>query len=314
MSRAVKEFSGGVNTKIQCAGENRPVFLTAVWPHRPRQKYLKHLAQTEFWGLRMSPDLVGTKADRDIPPSPNVRRYYFPGTTHGGGRGGFATSARPSNTYELPDNPNPQLETMRALMVALIDWVVKDAPPPASSYPTLADSQLVRPDHFSMGFPVIPGVPFPDHLLNNVLDYDLGSDFNYNDMSGRITIQPPIIKQIIASLVPKVNADGNELAGIPSVLHQAPLGTYLGWNVASTGFYKGRANGFSGAFISFAKTQAEREASGDPRPSLEERYRDHDGYAAAVKAAAERLQRERFLLPEDCQRLIREAEASNVLR
>jgi len=161
---------------------------------------------------------------------------------------------------------------------------------------------------------VIPSVPFPDHLLNNVLDYDMGSDFNYNDLSGRITIQPPIIKQIIPSLVPKVNADGNELAGIPSALHQAPLGTYLGWNVASSGFYKGRANGFTGAFIPFAKTKAEREASGDPRLSLEERYHNHDGYVAAVKAAAERLQRDRFLLRDDAQRLIREAEASNVLR
>jgi len=86
------------------------------------------------------------------------------------------------------------------------------------------------------------------------------------------------------------------------------------WNVASTGFYKGRANGFSGAFIPFAKTKAEREASSDPRASLEERYRDHDGYVAAVKAAAERLQRERLLLPDDSQRLVREAQQSNVLR
>jgi len=198
--------------------------------------------------------------------------------------------------------------------VALIDWVVKDAAPPPSRYPLLADGQLVRPDRVSMGFPLIPGVPLPDHLLNPLLDYDFGPDFNYNDMSGRISVWPPAIRQVIPSLVPKVDADGNETAGIPSLLHQAPLGTYVGWNVSRGGFYKGHASGFSGGYIPFARTRAQREASGDPRPSLEERYRDHAGYVAAARAAAERLVRERFLLPDDAERLIRDADASDVLR
>ena len=94
---------------------------------------------------------------------------------------------------------------------------------------------------------------------------------------------------MIPSLVPKVDADGNEVGGVPSVLHQAPLGTYLGWNVAHGGFFKGHNAGFAGGFIPFARTKAERTDAGDPRPSLEERYRDHAGYVAAVKAAAERL-------------------------
>src|SRR5437764_5386014 len=101
-----------------------------------------------------------------------------------------------------------------------------------------------------------------DNMLNRLLDYDFGTDFNYNDLSGRIAAQPPVIRQVIPSLVPKVDADGNEVAGIPSVLHQAPLGTYLGWNVARDGFSKGRASGFAGGYIPFAKTRAQREASG----------------------------------------------------
>ncbi len=277
-------------------------------------KVFETFGSAEFWGLRMSPNLVGTGADRDIPLPPTVRRYYFPGTTHGGGRGGFTEAAKASDRFELADNPNPQTETMRALMVALIDWVVNDMAPPASRSPHFAAGQLVRPDHRAMGFPRIPGVPLPDNLLNRFLDYDFGPDFCANDMTGRISIQPPVIRQVLASLVPKVDADGNEVGGVPSVLHQAPLGTYVGWNVARTGFAKGRNSGFSGGYIPFAKTKAERLASGDPRPSLEERYRDHAGYTAAVKAAADRLVKQRFLLPNDAARLVREAEVSDVLR
>ncbi|HEU4386971.1 MAG TPA: alpha/beta hydrolase domain-containing protein, partial [Blastocatellia bacterium] len=127
-------------------------------------------------------------------------------------------------------------------------------------------------------------------------------------------IQPPIIKQTLPSLVPRVDIDGNEVGGIPSVLHRVPLGTYLGWNVTRAGFYKGRSCGFAGGYIPFAKTRAERLAAGDPRRSLEERYVNHDGYVAAVRAAAERLVREQFLLKDDAERLIHEAEASDVLR
>ncbi len=128
-------------------------------------------------------------------------------------------------------------------------------------------------------------------------------------MSGHFTFtSPPTIKQVIPSLVPKVDADGNEVGGVPSVLHQAPLGTYLGWNVQTP-------NGsYAGGFIPFANTKEERLAKGDPRLSLEERYRDHAGYVAVVKAAAERQVKEHFLLPEDAARLIKAAEASNVLR
>lgn len=278
-------------------------------------KVFETFGSAEFWGLRMSPNLLGTKADVDIALPPNVRRYYFPGTTHGGGRGGFSTGAPAAPTAcELPPNPNSQSETMRALMVALTDWVVKDAAPPPSRYPRLDQAQLVRPDHRAMGFPLIPGAPLPDNLINPFLDYDFGPEFKDSDLSGVIRLQPPTIKRVLPSLVPKVDADGNEVGGIPSPLHQAPLGTYLGWNVTRQGFYKGRGCGFAGGFIPFAKTKAERMASGDPRLSLEERYRDHAGYVSAVRAAVDRLVHERFLLPEDAARLVDQAEESGVAR
>jgi len=278
-------------------------------------KIMETFGASEFWGLRMSPGMVGTDAKTDIPLPPNVRRYYFPGVTHGGGRGGFQViePGASGRGCALPDNPNSTAESMRALRRALTDWVVSNTAPPESRYPTLARGELVAPVRSAMNFPAIPGSPLPDNLMNALPDYDFGPGFRYNDLSGDISIQPPVVRSIIPMLVPGTDADGNEIGGIPSVLHQAPLGSYLGWNVTASGYSRGRACGFSG-FIPFAKTAQQRLASGDPRRSLEERYGTHEGYVEKVREAAKRLVRERFLLQEDADRLIREAEASGVLR
>jgi len=110
-----------------------------------------------------------------------------------------------------------------------------------------------------------------------------------------------------------VNSDGNEEAGVQSVNLQAPLGTYLGWNVMAGGYYKGQNCGYQGGFIPFATTKAQRMAAKDPRPSLEERYGDHAGFVAKVKVAANKLVAERYLLPEDAAKLVADAQASKVL-
>src|SRR5215469_8234640 len=93
-----------------------------------------------------------------------------------------------------------------------------------------------------------------------------------------------------------------------------PLGTYLGWNVTGSGYFKGTECGFAGGYVPFAKTKAERMAAGDPRPSLEKRYGTNEKYVALVKTAATHLVKDRFLLQADADRLIAEAEASTVLR
>ena len=114
-------------------------------------------------------------------------------------------------------------------------------------------------------------------------------------------------------LVPRVDADGNEMGGVPVVLHEAPLGTYLGWNIVAEGFHKNTVCGYEGGMIAFAKTKKERKANKDPRLSLEERYRNHKGYVDAVRVAAANAVAEGFLLPDDAETLIAQAEASNVL-
>jgi hypothetical protein len=274
-------------------------------------KVVEAFGSAEFWGLRMSPDLVGTDAVRDIPLPDTVRRYYMPGTTHGGGAGGFEIAQPAIARCALPQNPNPMADTMRALIAALVDWVARDAAPPPSRYPTLADDTLVPATREAIGFPRIPGVTMVDP--NPLLDYDFGPGFGYEDMTGQIATQPPAVRRVLPTLVPRVDADGNETSGIPSVLHQAPLGTYLGWNVTASGFYRGQICGFIGGYVPFAATREARLAAGDPRPSLEERYGTAEGYLCVVRRAAASLVEDRYLLPADAERLVAAASRARVL-
>jgi hypothetical protein len=281
-------------------------------------KVMEAFGSTEFWDLRMSPVLVGTTATEDLTMPDNVRSYHFPGTTHGGGPGGFsAAPAAPARgragVCMLPANPNPESDTLHALLEDMVEWIKKGTSPPASRYPRLSDGTLVRATKAAVGFPNLPMVQLKDNFENPLFDYDWGTTFNYPDLSGVLSKVPPATKQVIPLLVPKVNADGNEVSGVPSVLHQAPLGTYLGWNIIPAGFYKGQQCAFTGAFIPFAATKAERIMAKDPRPSLEERYGTQKAFVAAVRAAADKAVSERFLLPEDAERLVQQADTSHIL-
>jgi hypothetical protein len=192
--------------------------------------------------------------------------------------------------------------------------VVKDTLPPPSRYPRLDQGELVPPTHEALGFPVIPGQPLPDGVLNPFNDYDFGAHFHPADVSGVVTLPPPVVRGVLPMLVPRVDADGNEIAGVRSVLLEAPLGTYTGWNPIARGVFRGRIQSLGGGYMPFAKTKAERMANGDPRLSLEERYGTHEKYVERVRMAAKKLVDERFLLQEDADRIIRQAESSSVLR
>ncbi|HEY6506549.1 MAG TPA: alpha/beta hydrolase domain-containing protein [Vicinamibacterales bacterium] len=277
-------------------------------------RIVETFGSAEFYSLRLSPNLVGTRADRDIPIPANVRRYYSPSVRHGGGPGGFAVDVKVDPCCTLAPNPNPSADTNRALMHALVDWVAKDAPPPPSRYPRLDRGDLVPPTQAATGFPLIPGVSLPDGVIVPFFEYDFGNGFRNADVSGVVSRQPPVVRQTLPMLVPRVDADGNELAGVRSVLLEAPLGTYTGWNPIARGFFKGDIQALGGGFIPFAKTKAQRLAAGDPRLSLEERYGTHDAYGARVKAAAARAVAERFLLQDDADRLVAQAEQSSILR
>ena len=137
-----------------------------------------------------------------------------------------------------------------------------------------------------------------------MLDYDYGPAFRYNDESGVITNVPPAIKHVIPTLVPRVDKDGNEMGGMPSLLQRVPVGTYTGWNPIPTGPLKGRERSLAAGYIPFEKTKAERIASGDSRLSIEERYPTAEAYYAAAIRSANDLVQARFPLarrtPFDC--------------
>jgi len=273
-------------------------------------KIIETFGGAEVFALKMTTSWVGTDPKNDIPLPDNVRRYYLPSSTHGGGNrdatdSGFnealpATGAScPGNNWgtgTLRANPVPANSLVNRMRVALREWVMNDTLPPASRWPLMHGAKnernLVEPTKSAMGFPSgVPGIPdsifLPENFVNPVLDYDWGPDFDEFNATGDPTYLPPPIRSAIKMLVPRVDADGNELGGVPTVLRDAPLGTYLGWNITASGFHAAQTCNYVGGMVPFAKTKAQRLANGDPRLSLEERYGTHAGYVAAVTAAAD---------------------------
>ena len=290
-------------------------------------KVVEHFGGAEVFALKMTTSWVGTSADSDIPLTRNVRRYYIPSTTHGGGAGGFTQNTSPTGancpgnnwgTGTLRANPMPATQMVNVIRMAMRDWVLNNIPPPPSRYPTLVGGTLVNPTKSDMGFPSgVPGVPdsifAPENFIFPVFDYDWGPGFNQSEGSGVPSNLPPPIVKVIPMKVPKVDADGNELGGVPPVLREAPLGTYLGWNITAAGFHAGQVCNYVGGYIPFATTRAARLATTDPRLSLQERYGSHDGYVAAVTAAANSAFAQGYLLAADRDALIAAAAASDVL-
>ncbi len=291
-------------------------------------KIVEHFGSAEVWGQKLTLGWNGTGADADIPLPRNVYRYYFAGSPHGGGSGGFnengtGTATCSGTNYGVgmfPTNPMPQTETVNAIRERFRQWVMIGRRPLPSVYPTIAAGQMVHADKTSIGFPQIPAVltstnpDAPNNFINSMFDYNWGPDLNYSENIGFHDYEPPVIKQVLPMLVPKTDVDGNEIGGVPVVLREAPLGTYLGWNVVQAGFHQGQNCNYQGGWIPFAVHKADRLANGDPRLSLEERYRSHAGYVRAVKVAAFKIWKQGYLLPADRDALIQEAEASNVLK
>jgi hypothetical protein len=278
-------------------------------------KIMETFGSTEIYGLRHSFVLVGTDAKADLPIGENHRRYYMASSNHGGGGGGFASVTGAVGGCLLPANPTPTNPMRAALTVALVDWVTKGTPPPPSVYPKLSDQTLVPNNSIAMGAPQIPGTPPPDNLVYPLLDYDVGFGFNYLDQSG-VASKIPTVLQVLPQVVPAVDSDGNELAGLKAPLLQNPLGSYLGYNTFPAGFQKGQTciqNAPAGGYVAFAETLDARRATNDPRPSLEERYGTHEEYVKRVKASADAMVEQRYLLRADADQMIAQAEASAIL-
>jgi hypothetical protein len=200
----------------------------------------------------------------------------------------------------LPANPADYRPLMRALVLALDAWVKDGREPPPSVYPRIADRTLVGWQADKSGWPGLPGVQYPQVIHQPAL-LDRGPDWETRRIA---TIEPPIVKEPYIVLVPACGPDGNERGTLNLPAITVPVATYTSWNLrdASIGA-AGELLGLQGGYIPLAKTKADRERTGDPRPALAERYRDFADYQAQSLAAADKLVRERYLLAEDLPRL-----------
>ena len=252
----------------------------------------------EYWVKSAS--LLHTTPDgqADLPDSPYARNYLISSHQHGTGS---ATSKGNCQQFQNPLNSAP---IQRALFLALDDWVNGIAPP-ASRVPRLADGMLANPlPQSAVGFPNIPGVTYTGLKTTRYL-FDYGPNFY---TTGIATINPPLVSPpyqdnplngpIYPSYVPKTDSDGNEIAGVRLPDVTVPLATYTGWALRS-GAWANDGCESSGQYIPFPRTAADRQATGDPRPSIEERYPSFGEYYAKVKNAIDGLVKDRLMLCED---------------
>ncbi len=247
----------------------------------------------EYWNRAASLMHTDPSGSRDLPPPDTSRVYTIASAQHGPGALPPAEAGAAGNAGLHATNPNEFRPAIRALVHALDVWVAEGVEPPGSRYPRISDGTLTPPE--AAGWPGVPGVRFPT-VRNEPVRTDYGPEWAH----GVITIEPPRPGRAFPALVPAVDADGNDRAGIRLPEIEAPLATQTGWNwrAPRAGAPDGLAP-YVGSYLPFARTRAEREASGDPRPSIEERYRGREEYLGRVSAAALALVRERLLLPED---------------
>ena len=288
----VAQRRGGILSRCEASGTCPKLFIG--------------FSGTEFYVLQGSPLLTDAWGTTDLVQPSNARVYYYASTHHLLGLASLPGSSAGA-LYATNGNAGV-IPVVRALYQNLEDWVVKGTTPPDSQVPKIADTTLVRPQQVK--FPAIPGVSYTG-LVNNYSLLDWGPSYRPQDESGIATQVPPAyLGRDYAILVPQVDTDGNDLAGIRSLDVAVPLGTNTGWNYTSV---PGRIDqaGLFGSYFPFAKTAAQRGA--DPRPSLQERYTDQAGYVAAVTAAANDLVTKRFMLRVDADAAIANAVANPVL-
>jgi Alpha/beta hydrolase domain len=251
----------------------------------------------EYYGRAAS--LIHTTVDgtQDASLAKDTRIYLLAGGQHGPAP--FPPSWQ--RTQQMA-NPNDFRWSMRALLLALNRWVADGKEPPPSRYPRLADRNLTLLS--GLEFPKLPGVRLPERI-QTAYRLDFGPGFR---SQGIVSLEPPKVGNPFPTLVPQVDSDGNEIAGIRLPEIQVPLATHTGWNLRSPEL--GAADelySMVGSFIPFARTKAERLKQGDPRPSIKERYSNRQEYLEKVKAAAHRLEREGYLFESDIPSIVARA-------
>ncbi len=246
----------------------------------------------EYWGRVAALIHVSADGKRDVALSENVRIYHFTGLQHYSGP--FPPAKGEADTMgQLPQSPLPVKYFWRSMIANMDTWVRNGTAPPASSYPKIAEGTLVQFSEFA--FPAIPGVNRPREA-NAAYRMDYGPKFT----QGIFETQPPKVGAAFPVLVPQVDEDGNERAGVRLPELTVPLATYTGWSLrdSSIGAPDQRC-AFVGSYVPFARTAEERKRSGDPRKSIAERYAGREEYMARYTKALDELVAQRWILAED---------------
>jgi hypothetical protein len=272
-------------------GDNRGLLDRATTDKVVPKMFLSNTSY-EYWGRAAS--LIHTTADAklDAEISKDVRIYYFTGLQHFPGP--FPPAEGEGDLHgQEPESPLPIRYFWRAMLTNMDAWVRSGTAPPQSNYPKIADWTLVAIKDYE--FPQIPQVNKPRES-NRAYRLNFGPEWT----RGIITMQPPQVGEPFPTLVPQVDRDGNELAGIHLPEIAVPLATYTGWNLRepSIGAPEQR-EAFEGSYLAFPKTAAEREKSGDRRLSVAERYSSREDYLDRYGKAIDALVKERWILEED---------------
>ncbi len=256
--------------------------------HRPKTFYTN--TGYEYWGRAAS--LIHTSVDglRDIDPLPNERIYHLRSGQHFVERAPLDRRRRIEGSDASIGNDLDFLLTLRALLVALVDWVESDVEPPPSAYPRLDEGTLVSISE--LDFPMIPGVEAPQ-VIHHAYRADYGARFR---SEGIIDRQPPCLGPVFPSMVSQVDRFGNEIAGVPTIETLVPLATFTPWATrVGYGVAEEELIDFRGLFIPFPRVAA----PGDTRPNVSRLYESEDAFRQRVSSALDELVARRVLLPED---------------
>jgi len=285
--------SGGLLDRLATAGDLPKIISTD--------------SAAEYWRGDAALAHIDTMGQHDLPEHPLTRRYLFAGAQHTPGYLGQSRTNPGTGTiarYQL--NVLNYLPLHRAAFINLDRWISADVDPPQSRHPGLGDATAVAREVVLAAFARLPGLTPPDpQRLPCIRTVDMGGD----EATG-IGRYPAQEGAFYPALVSAVDADGNETAGIRMPDITVPVGTHAGWNPRDpiTGSPE-QIVPMNGLTLWFAPDEATRVASGDPRRSLAERYRDETDYAAKVRAAAVQLVAERYLLAEDVEHVVEMAVA-----
>ncbi|HLI99534.1 MAG TPA: alpha/beta hydrolase domain-containing protein [Bradyrhizobium sp.] len=244
-------------------------------------KIIKTDSELEFYQQRASLVVTDTKGDAIAMPD-NVRLFLLSNLQH---YSLAQDKSQMAKTCAYPTNPLNAGPAVRALLVAMDEWIAKGTLPPNSRYPSRTDTTLVPASIDNVGFPHIPGFVYPSRIA-------LPAVIKSDEM-------PPSKGAAYPVFVPKTDADGRDIAGIHLPTLEAPAATHTGWNLRKAGFGEGELCDNNGTMIPFAATREERLKNNDPRPSMAERYPKEGDREAAIAKATEQLIRDRLVLPED---------------